>query len=136
MQNIRLQVSLPKLREFHGSFKSVCDNFSIDESEFAHIFNCDYNVFKMWDTDENGLIDALEIFSGLILFTTAKFNDKIRCKCFLKNCDVYLVLFDLFDFNELSSLAIIDIEFMINCCLNSTFKMYQINTDVDDGEIN
>jgi len=78
-------ISLSKLREFHGSFKSVCDNFSIDESEFSHIFNCDYNVFKLWDTDENGLIDALEIFSGLILFTTAKFDDKVRCKNILPN---------------------------------------------------
>ena len=50
--------------------------------------------------------------------------------------NIFLVLFDLFDFNELSSLAIIDIEFMINCCLNSTFKMYQINSEVDDLEIN
>ena len=36
-----------------------------------------------------GLIDALEIFSGLIMFAEAKAEDKIR------------FLFDLFDFNEI-----------------------------------
>jgi microtubule-associated protein-like 5 len=35
------------------------------------------------------LIDALEIFSGLIMFAEAKAEDKIR------------FLFDLFDFNEI-----------------------------------
>jgi microtubule-associated protein-like 5 len=68
------------LEEYYGSFKSVCDNFSIDESEFSHIFSCDYNIYKLWDTDKNGLIDALEVFSGLILFTTATFDEKVKCK--------------------------------------------------------
>jgi len=36
-----------------------------------------------------GLIDALEIFSGLIIFAEAKAEDKLR------------FLFDLFDFNEI-----------------------------------
>ena len=36
-----------------------------------------------------GLIDALEIFSGLIIFSDSKAEDKIR------------FLFDLFDFNEI-----------------------------------
>lgn len=31
-----------------------------------------------------------------------------------------LVLFDLFDFNELDSLALVDIEFMIYSCLSAT----------------
>lgn len=125
-------VSLSKLREYHGSFKSVCDNYAIDESEFSHIFQInDYNIFKLWDTEKNGLIDALEIFSGLILFTTARFEDKVRCK-FLLLALFNLVLFDLFDFNELNSLALIDIAFMIECCLNSTFKIYNIKTEVND----
>lgn len=48
----------------------------------------------------------------------------------------WVVLFDLFDFNELNSLALIDIEFMINCCLNSSFKIYKIRNEVDTREIN
>lgn len=70
---------MAKLSEYHGSFKSVCDNFSIDEKEFFDIFNSGKDDFKLWDTEGNGLIDALEVFSGLIMFTTAKFDDKVRC---------------------------------------------------------
>ena len=36
----------------------------------------------------------------------------------------------------MNSLALINIKFMINCCLNSTFKIYKINEEVDDVEIN
>jgi hypothetical protein len=28
----KLKVPLSKLREYHGSFKSICNNFSIDEN--------------------------------------------------------------------------------------------------------
>ena len=38
--------------------------------------------------DGNGKIDALELFCGLILFSDAKFEEKVR------------FLFDIFDFNE------------------------------------
>ena len=31
-------VKLPKLRDFFASYKSICDNFSIDLIEFEHIF--------------------------------------------------------------------------------------------------
>jgi len=69
----------------------VCDNFAIDEAEFSHIFQIDnYKIFELWDTDHNGLIDALEIFSGLILFTTAKFEDKVRCKLSLCLYSIFL----------------------------------------------
>ena len=45
-----------------------------------------------------GLIDALELFAGIITFSDSKAEDKIRCKTFLLDC---VVLFDLFDFNEI-----------------------------------
>ena len=116
-------MSLSKLREFHGSFKSVCDNFSIDFTEFEQIFGANESVFVIWDIDTNGLIDSLELFSGLILFSETKFEDKAR------------FLFDIFDFNELGSLATIDIEFMISSCLNSTFKILSKNKEADLDEI-
>jgi hypothetical protein len=77
--NIVSLVSLSKLREYHGSFKSICANFAIDLREFEQIFGKD-DGFAIWDEDRNGLIDALELFSGLILFSEDKFEDKIRCK--------------------------------------------------------
>ena len=71
---------MAKLREYHGSFKSLCTNFSIDITEFEQIFGQKVSGFDIWDEDNNGLIDALELFSGLILFSESKFEDKIRCK--------------------------------------------------------
>ncbi len=41
--------------------------------------------------------------------------------------DFIVVLFDLFDLNELESLASIDLEFMIYSSLSATYKIYSIN---------
>lgn len=73
-------VTITRLREFYGSFKSVCDNLSIDLTEFEQIFGANESSFIIWDTDENGLIDALELFSGLTLMSSSKFEEKINCK--------------------------------------------------------
>jgi microtubule-associated protein-like 5 len=83
-----LKLSLAKIRELHGGFKSICDNFAINLTEFESIFQSNQQVFQIFDTDKNGLIDALELFAGLIIFSDSKAEDKIR------------FLFDLFDFNE------------------------------------
>ena len=116
-------LSLTKLREYHGTFKSVCENFSMDYTEFKEIFNESEDTFKLWDNNDNGLIDSLELFSGLILFSNSQFQEKIR------------FLFDLFDFNELNSLSIVDIEFMLNCCVASTFRICKSMAEVNQDEI-
>lgn len=72
-------VKLAKLRDYHASFKSVCENFSIDLTEFEHIFSVGESAFVIWDTDNNGLVDSLELFSGISIFSSAKFDDKVRC---------------------------------------------------------
>lgn len=127
-QNQLLQISLTVLRQYHGSFKSICDTFAINLNEFQQIFPKMGNygaLFNIWDTDKNGLIDVLELFAGLILFAnSARFEDKIY------------FLFDIFDFNELNSLSIIDLEFMLISCANATFKIYQIGKEVNEEEIN
>ena len=82
-------------------------------------------MFQIWDTDNNGyarmnyknlfrLINALELFSGLIIFAESKFEEKAR------------FLFDLFDFNELNSLSLIDLEFLLLSCANATYKILGI----------
>ena len=53
--NINIIVSLTKIRELHGGFKSVCDHFSINLTEFEQIFNANEATFAIWDTDNNGL---------------------------------------------------------------------------------
>jgi len=69
------------------------------------------------------LINALELFSGLIIFAESKFEEKVR------------FLFDLFDFNELNSLWLIELEFLILSCANATFKILSINAEVNEEEI-
>lgn len=34
-----INLSLSKIKELHGSFKSVCDNFAINLTEYETIFN-------------------------------------------------------------------------------------------------
>ena len=77
--------NLAKLKDYHGSFKSICDNFSIDLTEFEQIFDSNESSFVTWDTDNNGLIDALELFSGLVVFSDSKFEDKVRCNFYSIN---------------------------------------------------
>lgn len=47
-------MSLSKLREYHGLFKSICDTFAIKPSEYEQIF-CNQEKqdesYKLWDTD-------------------------------------------------------------------------------------
>jgi hypothetical protein len=72
-------VSLTRLCDFLASFKSICESFALDLSHFQKIFNINENHFVIWDTDNNGLIDALELFSGMAIFSSAKQEDIIRC---------------------------------------------------------
>ena len=75
-----INLSLAKIRELHGGYKSICDNFAINLTEFETIFASSERMFQIFDTDNNGLIDALELFSGLIIFADSQAEDKIRCK--------------------------------------------------------
>ena len=49
-----LNLSLAKIRELHGGFKSICDNFAINLTEFETIFSSNQQVFRIFDTDRNG----------------------------------------------------------------------------------
>lgn len=107
-------MSLAKIRELHGGFRSVCDNFAINLTEFESIFQSNKATFGIFDTDNNGLIDALEIFSGIIIFSDSKAEEKIR------------FLFDLFDFNEIQSVSLMDLEFLIQSVLVASSKMFNL----------
>jgi len=41
----------------------------------------------------------------------------------------------LFDFNELGQLSTTELQCILHCCLNSTFKIYGIDKDVDHEAI-
>ena len=49
-----INLSLAKIRELHGGFKSICDNFAINLTEFESIFSSNQAVFAIFDTDNNG----------------------------------------------------------------------------------
>ncbi len=44
-------------------------------------------------------------------------------------------LFDIFDFNELNSLSIIDLEFLLISCANATFKLYEIDAEIEEQDV-
>ena len=64
----------------------------MDLSEFEHIFGASESAFVIWDTDNNGLIDSLELFCGITLFSDTKFEDKIRCTQKIKIAAIYSFL--------------------------------------------
>ena len=66
----------------------------------------------MFDTEENGLIDALEVFTGIIIFSDSNAEDKVR------------FLFDLYDFNEIQSISLLDLELICHNAIIATSKMY------------
>lgn len=53
------------MRNYFAAFKSVCFNFCI-----------------ISDTDNNGLIDSLELFAGIAIFADIQLSHKIRCISF------------------------------------------------------
>jgi hypothetical protein len=42
------------------------------------IFGSNVKSFEVWDPDRRGIIDAMEMFSGLIIFSKVTYQDKIR----------------------------------------------------------
>jgi Ca2+-binding EF-hand superfamily protein len=77
----------------------------------------------MFDTDSNGLIDAVEIFTGIIVFSDAIAEEKIR------------FLFDLYDFNEMQSLSLMELEFLLGSVLEATKKIFELKIDYVDVDI-
>lgn len=60
------------------------DNFTLDTGEFASIFGLKPEeapqLFSVWDDDETCLIDALELFAGLMIFSKSSLLEKVRCR--------------------------------------------------------
>ncbi len=71
-------VSLSKIKEFFHNFEYSCENFSINLTEFEQIFGTHLDEFQLWDTDRNGLIDSLEIFTGITVYSEGAVEDKFH----------------------------------------------------------
>ena len=76
-----------KLIEYYSSYKSICEGFTITIHEYTHIFGPNQLSFSLWDTRGRGKIDAIEMFSGLLVFSKIRYEQKIK------------FLFEIFDFN-------------------------------------
>jgi hypothetical protein len=46
-----------------------------------------------------------------------------------------VVLFDLFDFNEIQTLSLLDLEFCVQCVLVSTGKIFGVAEEVSDMDV-
>ena len=121
--------SIISLKQNFSAYKALCENFYINQTEFQQIFGEVDGSLILWDTDKNGLIDSFQLFAGLIIFSQAKFDDKVR------------FLFEIFDLNEVNYLTITDVEFMIYSVLSSVFKLcnmvdHEVSTDCIEKLVN
>ena len=116
------------LKEYLANYQMICESFSINYSEFEQIFetlddNLSQKEFRIWDTDNNGLIDSFELFTGIILFCECSTIEKIKC------------LFELYDFNHIQSLAFYDLCYLFENCITCCFKMFKINVEISSSEL-
>lgn len=52
------------------------------------IFGSNVKSFSLWDPEQTGVVNAMEMFSGLIIFSKMAYEDKIK------------FLYEFFDLNE------------------------------------
>ena len=114
-------LSLDNLVAAHCKLRTCCSKFAITPTEFAEVFELDSlsinndDAFLIWDVGRVRLVDALEIFSGLVVVANITLEDQVK------------FLFDLYDFNEINSLSVTDIELMAKMILSSLFKIYGVS---------
>lgn len=77
----------------------------------------------MWDPERKGIIDALEMFSGLIVFSKVPYEDKIK------------FLYEIFDLNEEGYLDYDELIFMLMNICEATCKIYQLQSNLLSDQI-
>lgn len=112
-------LTISHLKDYWIQYKVVCDTLWMDFEEFHKIFKESEQIFSLWDYQENALIDALELFSCLILTSKSNFEEKLK------------FIFEIYDFNDLHSLSRIDLEYIINCCLTSITRIHKCAKEVE-----
>ena len=98
-----LKFDIARIRTLHQGFKMLCDSFTMSKHEFEQIlgFNDSEGLFNQLDTDANGVIDAIEVFTLLAIFSDSRLEDRFR------------FLFELYDFNERQWLEEIDLGYWL-----------------------
>ena len=92
-------------------------------TEFEQIFGNLQNEFHLWDTDHNGLIDSIEIFTGISIYSEAAVEEKFH------------FLFDLVDFNKKHAIGYYDLIFLFETFIQSVLKMHKIAYNIPIDEI-
>ena len=122
MQMLRMDVK--RIRQLRQSYKMLCENLCISMAEFEQVFAFDQceSLFTLLDQDANGLIDSLEFFTILAIFSESRSEDRIR------------LLFELFDLNGREVLERIDLEFMFFTMIQGMVKLFQVESEGVDVE--
>lgn len=111
------------LHEFYASYKAICDGYTINLMQFEQIFSLDQTVFSIWDSQDEGVVDSFELFTGLILYSKIEFEDKLD------------FLFEIFNFNDTEEMNEMEIELLFNCAFSSVFKIKGVREAVSESEI-
>ena len=79
-------MEVDEIIKIRGLFKSTCKGFAINEINYKKLFGKDDIYFKNWLNDDKCIIflyiaeiDALELFTGLFLFSNAPTEDRVKC---------------------------------------------------------
>lgn len=107
-------LSLYQINYYFQKYKSYCEDFWIDQEMFLSIFNEFEDAFHFWDYNFNSLVNGLDIFCSLIVFSQSSFEEQI---------DQQLMIFDL---NDLLIFSNNDIEFMLYTIFNSISNLLEI----------
>lgn len=78
------------------------------------IFGSNVKSFSLWDPEQTGVVNAMEMFSGLIIFSKMAYEDKIK------------FLYEFFDLNEEGYLDYDDLAFMFISVCQATCKIYEL----------
>lgn len=73
-----LNCTYSKLIEYYSSYKSICEGYTINIAEYTHIFGSNQLSFAVWDRQKRAKIDAIEMFTGLIVFSDIRYEQKIK----------------------------------------------------------
>ena len=81
----------------------LCENFALSLKEFEQLFAFPDSemLFQNLDHNGNGLIDGIEFFCILAIFSDSRIEDRMR------------FIFEIFDFNEDGVLEEVDLQFLI-----------------------
>jgi len=73
-----LNCTYSKLIEYYSSYKSICEGYTINIAEYTHIFGNNQLSFAVWDHKNRAKIDAIEMFAGLVVFSSIRYEQKIK----------------------------------------------------------